>query len=498
MSEELHNSYQKSSYKSIFKATSLFGGVRILEILVSIIRSKLLAILIGPTGVGISGLLTSGTELIQSITSLGLSQSAVRDVADANGTHDSQRINHTVTVLRKLMWMTGLLGMFAVILASPLLSRISFGDSSYTLAFIVISITLLLGQILAGQRVVLQGLRQLKNLASSSLLGNIVGVCVCIPIYYIWGIKGIVPNIVVGSIVSLFATRLFARKIKIEKENLSIRQVFSDGKRMLKMGIAMSVSSLSPALTSYIVKSFIQQHGGLDEVGLFAAGNAIVVTYVGLLFSSMGTDFYPRLAAVNTDNKACTTLMNQQGEVGLLILGPMILICQIFIPIIVWALYSDKFLGATPYILWAISGMLLKMASWSISFVLVAKAESKLFMFTELSASVVSLAGQLIGYYYGGLAGMGIGFCATYLYYLILVYFISHKKYDFVFSKGFIKIFIVLSAFVICSTVLVHILNGYMSYIVGSFLIVACIWFSLKEMNKRLNMTEIINKIRMR
>lgn len=52
-----------TSYKSIFKATSLFGGVQVFKILVNIIKQKLLAILIGPEGVGILGLFTSATQL---------------------------------------------------------------------------------------------------------------------------------------------------------------------------------------------------------------------------------------------------------------------------------------------------------------------------------------------------------------------------------------------------------------------------------------------------
>lgn len=82
----------KSSYRSIFKATSLFGGVQVYQILIQIIKSKFVAVLLGPAGVGIMGLYQSGLQLIQQISSMGLASSAVRDVSEANGTNDIQRI----------------------------------------------------------------------------------------------------------------------------------------------------------------------------------------------------------------------------------------------------------------------------------------------------------------------------------------------------------------------------------------------------------------------
>ena len=155
----------KSSYRSIFKATSLFGGVQVYQILIQIIKSKFVAVLLGPAGVGIMGLYQSGLQLIQQISSMGLASSAVRDVSEANGTNDIQRIAKTITVVRKLVWHTGLLGLVLVALFSPLLSKASFGNYDYTIPFIILSVTLLIDQISSGQRVILQGLRRLKDLA---------------------------------------------------------------------------------------------------------------------------------------------------------------------------------------------------------------------------------------------------------------------------------------------------------------------------------------------
>jgi PST family polysaccharide transporter len=483
----------KSDYRSIFKATSLFGGVKVFTILISIVRSKIVALLIGTTGVGIVGLFTSGTSLIQSITQLGLSQSAVRDVSEANASGDQGRVNRIVTVLRKLVWFTGLLGMLCVIGFSPILSKTSFGNYDYTLSFIFLSVILLFNQLSGGQNVILQGTRRLKYLARASVWGSLLGLVICVPLYYWLGVKGIVPNLILGAFTAMLLSWHFSRKVPYEPVKVSVKEVIQEGGQMLKMGIAMSVSGVLVALSAYILRSFINRQGGIDEVGLFQAGFAIMTTYVGLVFSAMGTDYYPRLSAVNKDNEKCRVIMNQQGEIGILILAPLLLACIVFVPWIVRILYSERFLGANDYIIWAACGMLFKMASWAISFVFIAKGESKLFIINETAVSIYSLGFQLLGYWLLGLKGIGMASSLTLLCYFIQVYTISRVRYGFRFTSDFNKIFILqLALLTVCVTLTVMLNTMWMKYVFGSILVAVSAWISLSGLEKRMKLLSSI------
>jgi O-antigen/teichoic acid export membrane protein len=159
-------SEQQTSYRQIMKATSIFGGVQVFNIIISIIRSKFVAVLLGPTGMGIVGLLTSTSSLIGGLTNFGLGTSAVKNVAAATSTGNQIRIAIVVTVLRRWVWITGIIGVLFTLVLSPWLSELSFGNRDYTLAFIWISITLLFTQLSTGQLVVLQGMRKLQYLAN--------------------------------------------------------------------------------------------------------------------------------------------------------------------------------------------------------------------------------------------------------------------------------------------------------------------------------------------
>lgn len=487
----------QSSYRSIFKATSLFGGVQIFQILIQILRSKVIAVLLGPAGVGIIGLFQSGLQLIQQMTNMGLAQSAVRDVSEANGTGDTCRLSKTIIVVRRLVWITGLLGLTAVAILSPLLSRSSFGNYDYTIPFIFLSITLLFDQLSAGQKVILQGMRRLKDLAKCSAFGATFGLLVSIPLYYWMGVNGIVPTLILTSFCALCLSWVYSRKIKIEPVPVTTRQTLEQGRLMLVMGISMSISGILSTGVAFLIRSYIQNIGGVEEVGLYQAGFVIMNTYVGLIMNAIATDYYPRLAAINKDNAKCREAVSQQGEIGSLILAPMLIACLVFMPFMLKILYSDQFLAANIYISWACLGMLFKFASWVISFMFIAKAESKLFMANEISANIYTLVISIAGYKLWGLQGIGVAFALNYLIYFIQVYLIARHRYQFRFDNSFTRSYGIQIILLIACLATVLMIEGFVKYGIGVILIIVSSYLGLKGLNQRMDLVSVVkNKIR--
>ncbi len=486
---------QQNSYRQIMKATSLFGGVQVFSIIISIIRSKFIAVLLGPAGMGIAGLLTSIVSLIGGLTNFGLGTSAVRDVASANGTGNATRIATVVTVLRRWVWVTGTLGTLVMLVLSPWLSQLTFGNRDYTFAFIWISITLLFNQLTTGQLVLLQGMRKLQYLAKASLTGSALGLIITVPLYYRFGIDGIVPAIIITSVISLLLSWYFAKKIKIAPVKVSRVRTITEGKNMLTMGFLISLSGLISMGASYLVSIFIRHTGGVSQVGLYAAGFAIINTYVGLIFTAMGTDYYPRLSAIAHSNELCKQTINQQAEIALLILAPILIVFLVFIKWVVIILYSNKFIAVDAMLHWAALGMLFKAGSWSISFILLAKGASKLFFWNELIASVYILVLNILGYYFMGLTGLGISFMVGYLLYLIQVFILSNIKYQFSFESSFLRIFAIQFLLALSCFIIVKFTIKPYFYIIGILLIIISAWHSYKELDKRIEIKSIIIKL---
>ena len=485
-----------TSYRQIMKATSIFGGVQVFNILISIIRSKVMAVLLGPAGIGILGLFNSTIVLISSLTNFGLGISGVKDIAAANESKDALRITKIVGVVQRLVWFTGIFGALITLVLSSWLSEIAFGSNEYTMAFLWLSATVLLKQLASGQFVILQGLRRLKDLAKANMIGSALGLMVSIPLYYYLRLEGIVPGLIVTAIFTFLVAQYFGNKVKVEKTNVSIKELRIEGKGMMVMGFMLSLSGIMVLCESYAIRIFINNVGGVEQVGLYNAGIALISTYVGLLFTAMETDYYPRLSAVANDNKKSNLLVNQQNEIALLILAPVLVAFLIFIDWVIIILYSSEFIAVNVMIYWAFLGMFFKVPAWVVGFLFIAKGESKLFFWSELISNLYLLGLNLLGYYYWGLTGLGFSFLVSYALYIIQVYVIARTKYEFRFHSGFLKIFAFqFTLAMICFAVINFIVTPW-TYLIGIPFIIFSAWYSFKELAKRMDLRELVDKFK--
>lgn len=483
---------RKNSYRQIMKATSLFGGVQFFQIIISVVRSKFVAILLGPSGMGIVGLLTSTTGLISGITNLGLGTSAIKNISEAKATGNDHRIASVIAVLRRLVWGTGLLGAVAMLLLSPWLSHLTFGNKDYTLAFVWISVTLLFGQLSTGELVVLQGLRRLQQLARANVYGSLAGLLITVPLYYRFGVRGIVPVIIITSFVTLFFSGYFAHQVKTEKVEVTKPMVMKEGRNMVTMGIMISLSSLIALVVAYLIRIFISHTGSVADVGYYSAGFTIINTYVGMIFTAMGTDYYPRLSSVAYDDVQCKENINQQAEIALLILAPVLIFFLVFVNWAIILLYSTQFLAITGMVYWASLGIFFKAVSWSIAFLFLAKGNGKLFFWNELASSVYSLALHLLGYYLGGLTGLGFSFLISYILYMIQVFVIAKIRYHFSFHREGVIVFVVQFFLALISFLVVKLVNDPYSYFPGILLITLTSWYSFRELDKRIGIRAVL------
>ncbi len=484
----------KSSYRQIMKATTLFGGVQVFQILISIIRSKFVAILLGPKGMGIVELLRSTIQIISSLTNMGIGTSAIKNVAAANATNNQNKISITIIVLRRLVWGTGLLGATITFILAPWLSQLTFGNNEFTFAYQWLSVTFIFGQLSSGQIVLLQGLRKLQHLAKANIIGSSIGLCITIPIYYIWGINGIVPVLISSSIISLIVSYYFAKKIKIKNIFVSRQTTFNEGKSMLGMGLALSVSGFLTILEAYIIRIYISTAGNIEDVGLFSAGFAIIGTYTGLVLNAMSTDYYPRLSEVITDQIKTNKTVNDQAEIAILIIAPLLTLFLIFIDWGVILLYSREFLPVSDMIHWAALGVFFKASSWSMGFIILAKGDKKWYFISSIIKITYVFALNILGYKYYGLTGLGISFLIAYILGFIQNMIITRYLYSFSFEKYFFRIFTILFFIALIGFWVSYTLESYSMYIVGIILIIISSAYSIFELNKRINILGIIEE----
>lgn len=476
---------ENKSYKSIFKATFIFGGTQFFQIFIQIFRSKIVALLLGPAGIGVISLLNVTVNFIGSLTNFGLQTIGVQEIAEANAGDQGKSISETYTIIRKLVWFTGILGMVISIGFSPLLSKITFGNYQYTYAFVWLSISLLFNQLTIGKLVILQGLQKLKLLAKANLLGSLSGLIIAFPLFYYFNKDGIVLSIISYSILTYFFAWFYTKTISLNQINISSYEIFLKGKKILSLGFILGISGLVTLFTNYLFSIFITKFGNFEQLGFYSAGIAITTNYTGLLFSAIAIDYHPRLVSLS-DNSLVKRTVNQQAEIGLIILTPLILTFIVFGDFFIELLYSKIFLQIKPMICWILLGTFFKLFSWSISFTFVARGMVKLFFWNELAANIYVLFFSCFGFYFYGLNGIGVAFLTSFLVYSIQVYFLAKKHFNFSYNISFIKAFVIqLGAACIAYFCLESIESKY-SYIIGVFFIITSIFFSLWKLDKKI------------
>ena len=477
------------------EATSLFGGVQVFNILFAIVRSKFIALFIGPAGMGIASLLNSTLSLINGITNLGLDRSAVKDISFSQKNKEKEQVDRTISVLKRLAWFTAIFGALVMILASSYLSEFAFNNRDFTLAFIWIAIALFFKQISNSQLAILQGLRKLKDLARANFFGNFFGLLITVPLYYFYRIEAIVPAIIISSLLSFAFTFYYTNKLEITKSPIGISEAFSEGREMIHLGVMLSISSMISLLVAYIIQIYISQEGGVNEVGLYNAGFVILNTYVSIIFTAMATDYYPRLAAIADQIVEIRKAVFEQTYIAVLLITPIIVAFIMFAQFIIVILYSSDFTPIVKMVTWGILGMVFKAVSFSMGYIIIAKGDSKVFIKTAVGFNTLLLISNIIGYYYGGLEGLGISFFLYYIVHFIGLKLITQYRYKFQFDKGFYPIFLVCISLCVASFFITYINDSFLKYSLLSILVILSFVFSYLQLDKKMDIKELLNKI---
>lgn len=480
----------KNAYKQILKATSLFGGVQFISIFSSIIKTKITALLIGVSGVGIFGILNSTLSFVQSIARFGLDVTAVKEIASSN----TKEVDLKINLVIKLSLFTGVIGAIIALIFSPILSQLAFGNKDYTLFFVIISLAILFSQLSVGNLAILQGLKHLKNLAKAITLSSIITVFPVIAIYYFYGESGIPWVIVTTALIGYLASIYYMRQIKVKKVSTSFTYFFNEGKSTLKSGFYLSMASVVNMCVGFIIQIFITNTGGVTEAGYYNAGFLIINSYVSVFFSALSKDYFPRLVEVSKTNELVNSTVNNQSYILLLLITPLVIIFLIFKSVIVSLLFSSEFLPIVGMITYGILATVFKAVSWSMGFVLLAKGNTKLYLLTEIISYSALLLSIVIGYNINGLTGLGIGFLLYHILDLVFIKYVVSKKFRFKFDNSFNKLFYLCIIQFSIMLSLIYIGNDILRYILMMLVALFSVYISVKKLHKHIDLKEVLHK----
>ncbi len=487
----MDNENRKTTYSHILKYTSLFGGIQFLSILIGILRNKFVAIILGPSGMGLISLFNSTITFVSNATNFGIAISAVKNVSEAYENKDENKINKEIAIVRSWCLLTAIFGILICIVFSRILNNITFSWGDHTLHFIYLSPIVGLTAITSGEVAILKATRNLRKIAVITIYNMILALVISVPIYYIWDMSGIVPCLVILALLQLLTTILYSYKLYPLKLLSSFRQL-SAGFLMVKLGIAFVIAGIFTSGAEFVIRSYLNNIATLEIVGLYSAGYVIVMTYGNMIFSSMETDYYPRLSAACNKN-TFSEIVNAQSEMSILLIAPFLVTFMFFVPIILPLLYSGKFTPIISMVQIATLALFIRAVKLPVSYISIAKGNSILFMILEGQYAFFIIIGCIIGFIFNGLTGMGYAITIVGLIDYAIILLFMWKTYKFKTSNNVWKYLLYQYPIGVISLFIVFSFNGWLYWSLGAILIIASATTSILILYRK---TEIWNSLK--
>ena len=400
-----------SAYKRLLKVTTLFGSVQGLNILMNLIRAKLAAMLLGPAGIGLNSIYNETREFIHSTTNLGMDQSGTREIAKSTGAPD---LADSVTLTRSWIMLLAVFGMLVTAIFAYPLSWMLFSDGDHTWQIVALSPAVAFSTLTCGELTVLRGLQQMKTIAGVSVLHVVLGVLTTIPLYYIWGMDGIIGALVLMTLSLAVVTMIYSYRIHPPKFCF-VKAFLAKGRQMLVLGMSFVIAGFIANLGKLAVKAYINVNGSLDDVGLYSAGLTLTLMISNVVFASLENEFYPRLSSIFMDKTQRYLAIVRQMKVGLAIITPITIVAIVLMPWIVPILLSDEFSTIVPMAQIASVGLIFRALYLPAALVPMAAGESKIYLLLQAVSYVSFVPAVILGYHFGGITGTGIGLLVNHI-----------------------------------------------------------------------------------
>jgi len=196
----------RDNYSHILKYTSLFGSVQGIIILISLVRNKAMALLLGASGMGFNSLLTSMQNFAAQCTNLGISFGAVPRLSELYEREDAEGLAYYVQMVRQWSLIAAVLGLIFCVVVSPLVDEVSFTWGNHTLHYAMLGLSVAMVAVTGGEMAILKATRRLNQLARIQIYGAIGMTVLSVALYYFWYHRGVVPAIVLTAALNMLLT----------------------------------------------------------------------------------------------------------------------------------------------------------------------------------------------------------------------------------------------------------------------------------------------------
>ena len=340
----------------LISAISHLGSSQVIIAALSALRAKLIAALLGPSGLGIFAQAKNFQLIAQSLVTLDLEEGMINLIASSQ--NDTKKQKNIVLSIGILYALLGSLMVFLCWVFRLPLSELVFGTNRYGELIVIVGISALFFTQYQLILNIFQAFLKWKIYSTVKIMGFILGISISIILIFFLGIKGAVWSLVATQFTGIILGLVYLKMSNLEMD-IVFQKIIPDWRvinSLLKyVGPLFGGGVMLYFCDLYIRRSIITQLG-TSQSGIFYVVVSISDSYFWLILQPVLGYTLPKVASILKDKKEIVDVQNHGIRISLLSLFPIILLVyglrEAWIPI----LYSDEFLEAGNILLWWIVG----------------------------------------------------------------------------------------------------------------------------------------------
>lgn len=406
--------------------TSFFSGIiTLIRISSGFISSKVIAIYTGTSGVALVGAFSNFINIVLTFANGAINTGVIKYTSEYGDDEDKLKSLFS-TSLKISLYCSGTVGVLLLLLA-PFFSNLVFVSGEYSNLIRFFGGTIVLYSLNSLLIAILNGKKQIKTYTIVNTVGSIVSLLFTLVLVYYFKLEGALYALVLSQSIVFFVTVFMIAKSNWYDVNYFKNRFDKDVfKKLSHYSMMAIVTALTVPVSQIVLRNMLIGSLGIDSAGIWQGMMRISDGYLMLITSSLATYYLPKLASLHTDEELRIEIIQ-----GYKIIIPAVFFSCLVIYFlrffIIKVLYTSAFNEMSDLFFYQLLGDFLKMSSWILGYLLLAKSMTKLFIVTEIFFSLIYIMLGFVFVKYFGIVGVTMAFAINYLLYLICMIIVFRK-----------------------------------------------------------------------
>lgn len=393
----------------------------LIRMLTGMISVKVVAAVIGPSGIALVGQLNNFSLILQSISSGGINAGVTKYVSEYSEEPSEYRkfLRTSIFITLVLSVVTGLVLLFG----ARYFAQVILHDASFAGVFYFFAFTIVLYALNALLISVINGFREFKKFVIANISGSLIGLVFSVVLALRYGVYGALVSAVTFQSVVFFATLWIVRKSDWYRKDNAIPAFDAlTAKKLAHFALMAYASAITIPAGQLLVRGFITSKAGLDAAGIWEGMNRISAMYLNIITTSLAVYFLPKIAQL----KERTELRKEIAKIYKLII-PFLLVATVAIylmrHIVIRILFTKAFSDMQDLFSLQLMGDFMKILGWVLGYMLIAKAMTRVYVVMELVNFVLLTGSSYFLVDRMGVRGAQLSYLAVYIvYFIVLLY----------------------------------------------------------------------------